>query len=502
MIPELQFILLPRRGIRATGASQAANALRNLPRVASTEKPVRANLSFASKYGVKVLDSITQLDNGPKLVEMTAETEALVNRPESPLRALPIVRYSFARPIVYSIRHTVSKAHPIAKITFTVECVESGTLTPLPDCDVVAFDNFSIRSGDSGVTNANGGVSLSVGGSFIDRLYVYSRDTHWGAFRSNISLSNGVNVRVEIEPVNLVFTDSVRRYYGKSNFDHTTGVTVGIIDSGVGPHLDLNIVDKKNTVTGEAANDADDWDGHGTHVAGLIGSNGISPNGLRGIAPNIPIQSYRVFARGAETVTNYAILKAMILAAQDRCDIINLSIGGGPYDVVVEESIQDARDQGMLVVIAAGNDGRKAVCYPAAYSGATAVSAMGRQGAFPAGSLPEGDIERPPHGTVDASEFIAGFSNVGTQIAVTGLGSGVLSTLPNNKHGPMSGTSMAAPVVAGSAACLLSRDAAIFGMDRNQARSNEIEKLLQSTCARRGFGRTYEGYGLPDPSVV
>jgi hypothetical protein len=70
-------------------------------------------LSFASKYGVKVLDSITQLDNGPKLVEMTAETEALVNRPESPLRALPIVRYSFARPIVYSIRHTVSKAHPI-----------------------------------------------------------------------------------------------------------------------------------------------------------------------------------------------------------------------------------------------------------------------------------------------------------------------------------------------------------------------------------------------------
>ena len=66
----------------------------------------------------------------------------------------------------------------------------------------------------------------------------------------------------------------------------------------------------------------------------------------------------------------------------------------------------------------------------------------------------------------------------------------------------MSGTSMAAPVVAGSVACLLSRDAAVFGMGRNQARSNEIERLLQTSCSRRGFGRTYEGYGLPDPATV
>ena len=73
----------------------------------------------------------------------------------------------------------------------------------------------------------------------------------------------------------------------------------------------------------------------------------------------------------------------MILAGEDRCDVINLSVGGGPHDVIVEESIQDARDQGMLVVIAAGNDGRKAVSYPAAYSGATAVSALGHESGFP-----------------------------------------------------------------------------------------------------------------------
>ena len=383
MLPESQFILLPRRGIRASGASPAAEVLRNLPRLASTEKPKRGELSFLPNHSVLVLDSITQIDNGPKLVEMTYETEELVNQPNSPLRALPVVRYNLARPVLYSIRHAAPTATAGSKIQITIECVEFGTSNPLPDCHVVAFNNFSTKSGDEGDTDGHGRVSLGLRSLWIDRLYIYSSETHWGAFRSNVSLPSGSSFRVEIEPVSLSFKDAIRRYYGNSRFDPTTGVTVGVIDLGVGPHMDLNIIGRKNTVTGEAANDADDWNGHGTHVAGLIGSNGNPPNGLRGMAPNIPIQSYRVFARGGESATNYAILKAMILAGEDRCDVINLSVGGGPHDVIVEESIQDARDQGMLVVIAAGNDGRKAVSYPAAYSGATAVSALGHESGFP-----------------------------------------------------------------------------------------------------------------------
>ena len=61
---------------------------------------------------------------------------------------------------------------------------------------------------------------------------------------------------------------------------------------------------------------------------------------------------------------------------------------------------------------------------------------------------------------------------------------------------------MAAPVAAGAAACLLSRDQVVFGMARTRARSDAIERLLLTHCVRRGFGDVFEGFGLPDPALV
>ena len=213
------------------------------------------------------------------------------------------------------------------------------------------------------------------------------------------------------------------------------------------------------------------------------------------------MRAYRVFPVG-QGATNYAILKAMIMAAGDGCDIINLSLGGGPYDEIVEESIADARNQGMLVVVAAGNDNRAAVSYPAAHGGSTGISAIGVEGTFPTGSLEEADVRRPPASSTDPNEFVAAFSNVGPGVDVTGPGVGALSTLPNDQFGPMSGTSMAAPVVSGAAACLLSRDTLVYNMPRDRSRSDVIEQLLQASCVRRGFGMNFEGYGLPDPRLV
>ena len=181
---------------------------------------------------------------------------------------------------------------------------------------------------------------------------------------------------------------------------------------------------------------------------------------------------------------------------------MNLSLGGGPADTIVEELIADARNQGMLLVIAAGNDGRQAVSYPAAYNGTVAVSAMGVEGTFPAGSLEQADILRPPGSQRDPAEFFASFSNVGPQIGVTSPGVGALSTLPNGNYGPLSGTSMAAPVAAGAAACLLSKQPTVFGMPRDRSRSNAIYNLLVQICVRRRFGSDYEGFGLPDPDTV
>ena len=180
---------------------------------------------------------------------------------------------------------------------------------------------------------------------------------------------------------------------------------------------------------------------------------------------------------------------------------MNLSLGGGPYDEIVQDAILDVRHQGTLAIIAAGNDGRRAVSYPARYPGATAVTALGVEGSFPAGSRPEAEIERPPVGT-RSDLFIAGFSNVGPEIAITAPGVGAVSTLPGGGYGQMSGTSMAAPVAAGAAASLLSQNSRIFAMKRDAARSDAIERLLTTHCNSLGFGSIFEGHGLPDPAAV
>lgn len=500
-MPEFgRYVLLPRDGLIAARSSDAEVALARLPMARSTSEAIPAFLHPEIDAGrMKVID--TTKENGPKLVEMSREdAEEVANASDSPVRALPVIEYDPPDPELLPLAGPASGG---GLASLTVECQDAASGAPLANVRVVAFSNFATRRGDAGHTDHAGLVSLQVSGNAVERLYAYAPPGYWGGFRKGIAVPG--QITLPIEPVDLSYTDAVRRYYGTTNFDHSTGVTIGVIDTGVGPHRDLTIVSGRNTVTGEPSTDYEDPRGHGTHVAGLIASNGAPPSGLRGIAPGIELHAFRVFpANGG--ATNYAVLKAMIFAAENRCDIINLSLGGGPFDRIVAEAVQDARNQGMLVVVAAGNGGRKPINYPAAYSGATAISAMGRRGTFPSGSLPEGDIEFPPYSTRDSEEFVASFSNVGSGIAMTGLGAGVLSTLPGDQFGPMSGTSMAAPVVAGAAASLLSQDPTIYGMPRDQARATAIERLVQSNCIRRGFDSgvtaVHEGYGLPNPSSV
>ena len=131
-------------------------------------------------------------------------------------------------------------------------------------------------------------------------------------------------------------------------------------------HPHLVVAGGQNCVTGEDPTDhGSNGHEHGTHVAGIIGGRGRPPGGCRGVAPGADLMSYRVFGRGRAEATNFAIAKAIDTAVGDGCDVVNLSLGGGPADAVVRAAIEEAQEAGVIVVAAAGNDGRGPVAFPA-----------------------------------------------------------------------------------------------------------------------------------------
>jgi subtilisin family serine protease len=491
------YILAPRGGFHAGVESQGQSALHNvLQEARQLEGPQLASFGSLNNVVMSVLDTTTETTaDGPLLVRTSPEAVAAVNSAAGPLRFFPEVIYdSPIQPL-----QAIPMANSLAAVQ--VMCVDAASGKVAPNQKVVAFTDFANKVGASSVTDAHGIAHVKLQTDRIEKLFVLPGTGSWGAYRENLVGPAHAISLFEVTPATL---DVIRRIYPATRFNRATGVTVGVLDSGCGPHAELNVTQGRCTVTGEPESAWPDIAQHGTHVAGLIGGKGVSGPALRGMAPGVNIRAYRVFRYYGDKLgaSNYAVLKAMIMAAVDGCDIINLSLGGGPHDVIVEEAIRDAGMQGMLTVVAAGNDGRKAVAYPAAYSGAMAVSAMGDENYLPPGCYDRGAVFRPPSSGMAPGAFIARFSNVGPQISVTGLGVGVTSTLPGNQLGIMSGTSMAAPMIAGCAASLLSTDATIFGMPRDQARAQAITRLVTASCAKVFKDLHHEGFGLPDPALV
>ena len=255
---------------------------------------------------------------------------------------------------------------------------------------------------------------------------------------------------IALRPIDLRAPDVLRRLYGDAPLAAGRGLTVGIVDTGVGDHPDLAVAGGANTVQGEKDGDwRDNGTGHGTHVAAIVAGRGIAARGVRGLAPGVRLRSYRVFGKGAGGASNYAILKALDRAVAEGCDLVNMSLGGPVQDEATRSAILDARAQSTLVICAAGNDGRGPVAYPGAEQLALAVSAMGRKGTFPADSTHAAGI-LAPYGK-DRANFIAAFSNVGAEIDLTAPGVAVVSAVPGG-YAAWDGTSMACPAVTGAAA--------------------------------------------------
>lgn len=215
--------------------------------------------------------------------------------------------------------------------------------------------------------------------------------------------------------------------------------------------------------------------GHGTMVAGVIGANKDNGKGIAGIAQNVKLLVIKANVPTEGKFQDNALINGIYYAIEQGVDIINMSLGGTYLNPQTKTALDVAKNAGIVVVAAAGNDGTNDLFYPAAFATTLSISA------------------------IDAQKTLASFSNYGSTIDLTAPGVGIVTTSRNNGYVTTSGTSFASPQVAGVLALLisrfpdLSRDALI---ERLILTSEDLGELGKDAYFGHGMVNTYHALTL------
>lgn len=259
---------------------------------------------------------------------------------------------------------------------------------------------------------------------------------------------------------------NVEKAWQRAGNKGNKNVVVAVIDTGVDyKHKSLST----NMVPGYdfKGKDNDPMDetsaqnpGHGTHCAGSVGGNGLVDGGIVGISAEVSMMPLRFLgADGGGTLEDG--IKAIDYAIEKGVHVISASWGASvprAQAMPLVEAVKRADDKGIIFVVAAANDGKNndvTEVYPAnaGWPNTIAVAASNSNDAKPS------------------------WSNFGkANVHVASPGDGIMSTLPKDKYGNLSGTSMATPLVAGLVAFLKSQDPSLTGA--------QIRALMQTTGAK------------------
>jgi subtilisin len=242
------------------------------------------------------------------------------------------------------------------------------------------------------------------------------------------------------------------------------GIKVGIIDTGIDyKHEDLQVHGGATFVDGTT--DYLDDNGHGTHVAGTVAALN-NDLGVLGTAPQAELYAIKVLDQnGGGSYSD--VIAGIEWAITANMNIVNMSFGGNSGSRTLQKAVDNAYKAGILLVAAAGNNGfdrKGTITYPAKYDSVIAVGAVNQMN------------ER------------ANFSSVGRELELMAPGVGVASTVLGG-YATYSGTSMAAPHVAGVAAQLWEA--------KPELNNTQIRNVLNSSAIYLGES-FYYGNGLID----
>jgi thermitase len=258
------------------------------------------------------------------------------------------------------------------------------------------------------------------------------------------------------------FQWSMAKVQAPSAWDITTGsasVTVAILDTGVDsshPDLQGKVVASVNFSDSATVTDVN---GHGTHLAGIVGAATNNGQGVAGLGYNTAVMNVKVM--GDNGTGGYGwVAQGVVWAADHGAKVINMSLGAQFGSSTLEDAINYAWNKGVVIVAAAGNDASSTPFYPAAYPNVIAVA------------------------STDYNDHLAPSSDYGDWVDVAAPGGNIYSTLPNNRYASLSGTSVASPHVAGLAALVFTR---VTDSDADGLLNDEVRTCIENNADNIGI---------------
>jgi len=260
------------------------------------------------------------------------------------------------------------------------------------------------------------------------------------------------------------------------------GANVAILDTGIDlDHPDLSVIGGASFVSGKSY---DDKNGHGTHVAGIVAALD-NVYGVIGVAPEAELYAVKVLGNGGIGWWS-DIIAGLDWCVENSIQVTNNSYGssGDPGKIVKKAFDDSYYIHGILHVAAAGNEYGGGVIYPAAYDSVIAVSAT------------------------NSADGLASFSSVGDEVELAAPGADIYSTYKGGSYATMSGTSMASPHVAGTAALVIA--SGVNGMDLIRFQLNNTAEDIYLLPVQQGSGLVdaenavlgaTDGDNLPPPAA-